>query len=288
MEENEKEKRWIKLSKILPSELYLSSQRLKYVEENKVDIGPLPVKYIGDKLFFTDGHHRAFTLWKRGEHEVEVYEDKEDMDWLEYLICVDWCEKEGLESIADLKDRIVEEGKFKELWIERCQKMHDRVDEDVFRFVQFQEEDDPDVKSDICKKILDELTEYFGIEKAVGDHIRKVRDMYFVSARIGTTVVGFIALKDHNEFTGEIYVVGVREELQGRGIGKRLVEEIEDEAEDQGKKYLTVKTLAPSHPDQGYRKTRAFYRSRGFIPLEELPTLWDEGNPCLFMVKALR
>jgi hypothetical protein len=44
--------------------------------------------------------------------------------------------------------------------------------------------------------------------------------------------------------------------------------------------------LGPSHPDVGYRKTRAFYEALGFEPLEELTDLW-EGNPCLVMVKVL-
>lgn len=48
-----------------------------------------------------------------------------------------------------------------------------------------------------------------------------------------------------------------------------------------------VKTLAPSHPDRNYAKTRAFYQRVGFRPLEELPELWGEANPCLLMVKRI-
>ncbi|MEF8873454.1 MAG: GNAT family N-acetyltransferase [Candidatus Thermoplasmatota archaeon] len=287
MEETEKERRWIKLSKIQPSELHLSSQRLEKIQEMEEEIGPLPIKSIGDKVFFTDGHHRAFKLWKRGEKEVEVYEDETDMDWLKYLICVHWCEKANLESIVDLRDRIVEEKEFRKLWIEKCQKMQERVDEDIFEFIDFREEKDPDVKSDICKKILEALPKYFGIEEAVKDYTQEVRDMYSVSASVGDTPVGFTALKEHNEFTSEVYVLGVLEELQRRGIGKRLMNEVEAETKSQGKKYLTVKTLGPSRLDEGYQKTRAFYRSAGFVPLEEFTTLWNEDNPCLLMVKSI-
>ncbi|MFA6119201.1 MAG: hypothetical protein WCT85_06020 [Parachlamydiales bacterium] len=51
---------------------------------------------------------------------------------------------------------------------------------------------------------------------------------------------------------------------------------------------MTVKTLSPSADDENYAKTRAFYLSMGFYPLEEFKTLWDENNPCLFMIKVLK
>jgi uncharacterized damage-inducible protein DinB len=50
--------------------------------------------------------------------------------------------------------------------------------------------------------------------------------------------------------------------------------------------FLQVKTLGPSHPDAGYKKTRQFYSSMGFQPLEEIPDLWP-GNPCMLMIKTL-
>ena len=51
--------------------------------------------------------------------------------------------------------------------------------------------------------------------------------------------------------------------------------------------YLQVKTLGPSHPDENYASTRAFYLAMGFRPLEEFKHIWDEHNPCLIMVKKL-
>jgi hypothetical protein len=48
-----------------------------------------------------------------------------------------------------------------------------------------------------------------------------------------------------------------------------------------------VKTLGPTHSDPGYARTRAFYLAVGFRPLEEFGLIWDEGNPCLIMVKRL-
>ncbi|MEV0803712.1 hypothetical protein AB0I34_38880 [Kribbella sp. NPDC050281] len=44
--------------------------------------------------------------------------------------------------------------------------------------------------------------------------------------------------------------------------------------------------IVRSGDDSNYAMTRAFYRSVGFLPLEETPAFWP-GNPCLLMVKPL-
>jgi hypothetical protein len=43
--------------------------------------------------------------------------------------------------------------------------------------------------------------------------------------------------------------------------------------------FLQVKTSSSAKPDDGYARTRAFYLSCGFRPLEEFPDLWGPGNP---------
>ena len=49
---------------------------------------------------------------------------------------------------------------------------------------------------------------------------------------------------------------------------------------------LEVKTLGPSDPDGGYRRTRLFYQGMGFEPVEEIAGLWP-AVPCLIMIKVL-
>jgi hypothetical protein len=52
--------------------------------------------------------------------------------------------------------------------------------------------------------------------------------------------------------------------------------------------FLTVKTLDESRASKSYEKTRLFYLSVGFKPLEVFPLLWDKDNPCLFMAKSIK
>jgi GNAT superfamily N-acetyltransferase len=82
-------------------------------------------------------------------------------------------------------------------------------------------------------------------------------------------------------------VLGVRRDRHRRGVGRRLVAAAEAHCRAAGLIYLTVKTLAPSHPHPFYARTRAFYAALGFVPLEVLPKVWGGGNPCLLMVRRI-
>ncbi len=47
------------------------------------------------------------------------------------------------------------------------------------------------------------------------------------------------------------------------------------------------KTVQTGHYEE-YDRTNAFYQRMGFLPLECLPTLWDEWNPCQVYVLPLQ
>jgi GNAT superfamily N-acetyltransferase len=141
---------------------------------------------------------------------------------------------------------------------------------------------DPAERSRICEAVLRDLPDWFGIEEATAAYIRDV-------AELPTFAIGddaFIALKTHNPRAAEVYVMGVRRERHGQGLGSALLGAAESCLRNGGVEYLQVKTLGPSDPDEGYGRTRAFYEARGFVPLEELLDLWEQ-NPCLLLVKRL-
>ncbi len=142
-------------------------------------------------------------------------------------------------------------------------------------------------KASLCIPILRGLPGWFGIEEALLEYEREVEHLpTFLATRDGS-VQGFLSLKSHNPFSAEIFVMAVRAEDQGKGIGRALVEAAETHAASMGVEYLQVKTLGPSRPDEGYARTRAFYEAMGFRPLEEFPRIWDEHNPCLILIKKL-
>ena len=142
-------------------------------------------------------------------------------------------------------------------------------------------------KSTITEHILRSLPQWFGIEDALMEYVQGVGDSTFFACYDSDDAVGFISLIFHNDHTAEIYVMGILEPYHRQGIGRALVKASEEKLTEAGYKLFMVKTLGESHSDPSYKKTRKFYRSMGFFPLEEIPAIWGEANPCLIMVKPL-
>jgi len=117
----------MKLDEIQPSQLFINSEKLSLVmktfDANPRSIEFIPVKKIGDQVVFVDGHTRAFASFLRGMSEVKVYWEEDELDWDEYVVCVDWCKKEEINTIADLKERVVPSKEYQVLWLNRCEKM---------------------------------------------------------------------------------------------------------------------------------------------------------------------
>ena len=143
-------------------------------------------------------------------------------------------------------------------------------------------------KSFVCEPILCSLPQWFGIEEANAQYIRDIEVLPTFIALVDDDVIGFLTLKQHNEYSAEIHVMGVTPRLHRKGVGRALLTRVEEYLQGQGVEYLQVKTLSDTHPDAAYARTRAFYMAVGFRPLEEFKTLWNEENPCLLMVKSVR
>ena len=145
----------------------------------------------------------------------------------------------------------------------------------------------PDAREHIARNILKALPDWFGNPEALEEYARDCRALDTIVAFDGGAPVGFIALREASESALELHVLGILEDRQRAGIGRRFIAEAEACARALGKPLLCVLTLDGAHPDPHYARTRAFYRAVGFLPLITLPTLWGEENPCLAMVKPL-
>jgi GNAT superfamily N-acetyltransferase len=142
--------------------------------------------------------------------------------------------------------------------------------------------EDPAERSRICREILGALPGWFGLPESNARYEREVAQLPTFAVADGA----FVSLKLHSPAAAELYLMGVRPQLHGRGLGTALVNAAEDYLRNRRVAYLHVKTLGPSHPSEPFARTRRFYEARGFVPLEELHGLW-EHNPCLVMVKRL-
>ena len=122
------------LSKIQPSQLYISKAKLSSVKKEMVgkefdSIEPIPIKKMGEEIIFTDGHTRAFLAYQLGYKEITVEWETEDLDWEMYEICVQWCMDEGIFTIADLVDRVVPHKRYEIVWYKRCENLHAEIEQ---------------------------------------------------------------------------------------------------------------------------------------------------------------
>jgi len=142
-------------------------------------------------------------------------------------------------------------------------------------------------KSEITERVLRELPDWFGLESGITEYVDGVKNKPFFVAKLDGGVVGFVSIEDHNEHTSEIYVMGVKPESRGRGVGRKLIEYIWDRNIESSKKFLLVKTLDESAGDKFYEETRKFYLRMGFLPLFSTTEIWGKENPCLVMLRTM-
>jgi len=137
------------------------------------------------------------------------------------------------------------------------------------------------------RRILATIPDWFGLPESNAEYIEKASKLTNVVARDGDEVVGVCLLLRHNALSVEIDLLAVPASLHRRGIGRRIVEHVERELVADGVRVLHLKTFGPSIPNEPYERTRAFYESLGFVPMEERTDIWDASNPCLFLVKCI-
>ena len=112
------------LAQIQPSQFYLSQEKLDRIsiDFSKQDLEPLPVKHMNGKIFFTDGHSRAFKAYQAGLSRISIYYDRDELNWDFYRYCVQACEERGIFSIADLQNHILSKEAYQLNWLDWCQR----------------------------------------------------------------------------------------------------------------------------------------------------------------------
>ncbi len=281
----------IPIDSVQPTQLYVARSKYDHwdtaMRSTNGQYDPVPVKQIGDLLILTDGHSRAVAALSRGDSHLNVVDDTDEMDWLSYLENVCWCRNSGIHSIGDLKDRFVDDATYQREWRDRCESARERLRVNPMHGVEVREELDPSERARVCKAVLSALPEWFGIEEATQEYVGDVRAMDTIVLTAFGVPIGFVSISMHWGYHADLHVLGLLKEFHGRGLGRMMIEEAERVATSRGVSYLTVKTLADTHPDANYARTRGFYETMGFRPFEVFPTLWDESNPCLYMLKDL-
>ena len=140
---------------------------------------------------------------------------------------------------------------------------------------------------EVAECVLRALPAWFGIESSIVKYRDSIDRMPTFLAHRENDVVGFFTVEQHFAESAELHVLGVLEAHHGTGVGKALLEHVEQWLQAHGCRWLQVKTIAQERDCVAYNRTRAWYLKMGFEPLQVFPLLWDESNPCLQLVKRI-
>ncbi|MFF4650403.1 GNAT family N-acetyltransferase [Streptomyces sp. NPDC001380] len=136
----------------------------------------------------------------------------------------------------------------------------------------------------IASRLINQLPAWFAIPEANAEYVESATRLPGLVAQAGTDCVGVLLHRRHFTESAEIHLMAVAPAWHRQGVGRALVDVLVADLKEDDCQVLQVKTLGASHPDPGYARTRAFYRSLGFLPLEETNDL-SPGTPCLIMAK---
>ncbi|MCR5649880.1 MAG: GNAT family N-acetyltransferase, partial [Lachnospiraceae bacterium] len=120
----------------------------------------------------------------------------------------------------------------------------------------------PKEKQAIARKVLEALTDWFGIEESREQYISECADWTFFAAKKEEEAVGFLCLKETGKATVELAVMGVLKDHHRNGIGRQLVERAKKAAGSQGYEFMQVKTVKMGVYED-YDRTNLFYISCG-------------------------
>ena len=127
-----KEHREQYLTGLQPSQFLISREKLEEVEkwfraDDLSGFDPIPVKMLDGVPVMTDGHTRAVAALLAGVERLPLVPEGDELDWEMYRRCVEECRRRGVNSPADLTERIVDGEEYAREWDGWCDRMQAEV-----------------------------------------------------------------------------------------------------------------------------------------------------------------
>lgn len=146
-------------------------------------------------------------------------------------------------------------------------------------------------KEDIpqLKKVLDssELFPSFLLDDMIDEYFtnESSSDIWFTTLHEGKPIsIGYCAPERLTEGTYNLYAIAVHKSYQGRGIGKEMMNYIEELLKENGNRILIVETSGKTK----FELTRKFYDTCNYIKQAVIPEFYDTGDDKVVFWKKLQ
>ena len=114
----------VKIADLHPTQLYLSEKKLQgiqllYQSEDIINLYPISILAVGNRLLIIDGHHRAYQALLAGQDTISAEFDRDGGDEL-YDLYAQACEERKICSVLDLKNHILPQDEYEAKWYNWC------------------------------------------------------------------------------------------------------------------------------------------------------------------------
>ena len=145
-------------------------------------------------------------------------------------------------------------------------------------------------KSDLpdLKKVLDsiELFPSEMLEEMISDNFNnaETEEIWFTATDNDTPIaIGFCAPEQLTEGTYNLYAIGVKSDMQGKGIGSEMMTYLENLLTEKGHRILIVDTSGT----EAFAMTRKFYQKLKYHQEAVIRDFWKEGDDKVTFWKKL-
>jgi len=146
------------------------------------------------------------------------------------------------------------------------------------------------IKQDITalKEVLDssELFPSEMLDDMIADYFENpdTQDIWFTYVEDEKPLsIGYCAPEKLTEGTYNLYAIAVNKELQGKGVGQKMMNYIESLLQEQGHRILIVETSS----DAAFESTKTFYLKCGYGQEATIRDFWQEGEDKVIFWKKL-
>lgn len=146
------------------------------------------------------------------------------------------------------------------------------------------------LKQDIShlKTVLDSIELFPSeiLEDMISDYFDNSdsEDIWFTAVENDTPIsIGYCAPEKLTEGTFNLYAIGVKSDIQGKGIGGKMMTYLENQLTEQGHRILIVDTSGTPE----FKLTRKFYENLNYEKEAVIRDFWNEGDDKVIYRKKL-